>query len=305
LALYGFVIHINKLAVSRNQNRKKLKIKTIITNLRCEISRKLMEEKRIIVNQGVLDDIELPPIVYKYRTWSDDFHKRFITEREVFMASARTFEDQLDCRNPTRFDLLNNEQIYEYYFWSSQKENPHFSRQQHRKFSRYWAKHSPIKDKKTVEKWMNTSLEEYYDHDGILSLTENCNNNLMWEKYADNERGFCIGYNTREMFKHIGGGGKVDYVDTLPIILPEPFMHFAEALKNRVYSKVKFWNFEEEYRTKKFWLNPATIQDRQIVLPKSAFNKIILGNKISINDKKEIIELTRTYIGDIEIVQKD
>lgn len=263
-----------------------------------------MEEKKITVNQGVLDDISLPPIVYKYRNWSDDFHKRFITEREVFMASARSFEDQLDCRNPTRFDLLSNQQIYDYYLWSSQKENPNFSRQQHRKFARYWSKHSPVKDKKVLQKWMEYSIEEYYDHDGILSLTENCNNNAMWDKYADNGKGFCIGYNSREMFRYIGGGGRVEYVDTLPIILPEPFMHFAESLKNRVYSKTTQWSFEEEYRTKKFWKNSATTEDRQIQLPKEAFNKIILGNNISEKDKKEIIENTKNFIGNIEIVQR-
>mgnify|MGYP006347233241 CR=1 FL=1 len=261
-------------------------------------------EKKIIVNHGILDDIELPSVVYKYRSWSDDNHKRFITEKEVYMASARSFEDQLDCKNPTRFDLLSDKQIYEYYLWSSQeKENPNFSRQQHRKFARYWAKHSPEKKKKKVQEWMDKSIEEYYEHDGILSLTENCNNDLMWEKYADNGKGFCIGYNSHEMFKHIGGGGKVEYVDTLPIILPEPFMHFAEALRNRVYSKVKSWSFEEEYRTKKFWLNPATIKDRQIKLPKEAFNRIILGKNMSENDKKEIIELTKKHIGEIEIIE--
>jgi hypothetical protein len=259
---------------------------------------------KLTIGHGVLDDIELPSIIYKYRTWSDNFHKRFITEREVFMASARSFEDDLDCRNPTRFDLLTNRQIYDYYDWSSKEENPNFTRQQHRKFARSWAKKSLIKDIKSVEKWKADTLEEYYDHDGILSLTENWNNDEMWKKYSDDGKGFCIGYNTREMFKYLGGGGPVEYVDELPIILPEPFMQFAEALRNRVYHKLKKWTFEDEYRTKMFWPHVATIQDRQIQLPKEAFNKIILGNNISENDKAELIKNVTSHIGDIEITER-
>lgn len=264
----------------------------------------MKQPPKITLHHGSLDDIELPPLIYKYRTWSDEYHKRFINEREIFMASARSFEDDLDCHNPTRFDLLTSQQIYDYYFWSSKKENTNFTRQQHREFARNWAKKSPVKDKLTVEKWKAQTLEEYYDHDGILSLTENWNNEEMWRKYADDGKGFCIAYNTRKLFRHIGGGGTVDYVDELPIILPEPFMTFAEALRNRVYCKLKKWSFEEEYRTKKFWPHVATIQDRQIRLPKEVFNKIILGDNISESDKDEIIKNTNLYIGDIEIVER-
>lgn len=264
----------------------------------------MKDTPKITIEKKSFNELELPEVIYKYRTWSDEYHKRFITEREVFMASARTFEDQLDCRNPTRFDLLTKEQIYQYYLWSSKKENRNFSRQQHRHFARNWTKNSPLNDRNRIKEWMDQTIEEYYDHDGILSLTENWNNDEMWNKYADNGKGICIGYNTKEMFRHLGGGGKVEYVDELPIILPEPFMDFAEALRNRVYCKTKDWEFEDEYRTKKFWPHIATISDRQIKLSKEAFNKIILGDNISDTDKNDIIKNVKIHIGDIEIIER-
>lgn len=186
-----------------------------------------MKTPIITVHKGTLDDIEFPPIIYKYRFWSDDWHKRFITEREVFLASPKTFEDELDCHKPTRYDLLTTRQIHDYFNWSSKNENLNFTRQQHRKFARNWTKKSLINDKEYVKKYMEESINEYYDHEGILSLTENWDNQEMWNKYADNEKGFCIGYNTRIMFEHLGGGGQVIYTDDLPKILPEPFMEFV------------------------------------------------------------------------------
>lgn len=75
-------------------------------------------------------------------------------------------------------------------------------------------------------------------------------------------------------------------------------------MHNRVYYKLKKWKFESEYRTKKFWANPATQTDRQIKLPKEAFNRIILGNNISNEYRAEIERNVKENIGDIEIIKR-
>ncbi|WP_370477202.1 DUF2971 domain-containing protein [Tamlana flava] len=261
-------------------------------------------DKRLKVNYGSLDDIPLPEIVYKYRDWSNEYHKRFITEREVYMASPRAFEDELDCHSPTRFDLLTKKQIYEYFLWSSKKQNKGHSRQEHRKFARDWAKTSLVNDKKYVKKFMEDSIEEYYDHEGILSLTENWNNDKMWNKYASNGEGFCLGYNARTMFRYLGGGGYVDYVDELPDIFPEPIMQFEEAMNNRIYKKLKKWSFEEEYRTKKFFPSPASSIERRTTLPREAFSCVILGDNISDTHKSEIELAVKEFIGEIGVFHR-
>ncbi|MFP9118328.1 DUF2971 domain-containing protein [Flavobacterium sp. RNTU_13] len=264
-----------------------------------------MENKeKINVSLAKLEDIELPPVIYKYRTWTDEYHKRFLNQREVFLASPKTFEDELDCNNPTRFDLLTKQQIYNYFMWSSKNDNINFTRQQHRHFARYWSKVSDVNHPDIVKKFMKKSTELYYEHEGILSLTENWNNDLMWEKYGGNHQGICIGYNTKVMFKHLGGGGPVKYCDELTIVMPEPFMSTEESLRNRVYFKLRKWTDEEEYRTQKFWPHPATIQDRQIQLPSEAFNKIILGNSIPDSHREEIISIVNSKIGNIEIISR-
>lgn len=251
-----------------------------------------------------LKDVPLPETIYKYRSWDNKFHKRFILKREVFLASPRTFEDQYDCNNPTRFDLLTNKQIFDYYLWSSKNDNPEFIRAQHRQFAKEWAKNSLVKNKEYTRRYMEHAMQDYFDREGVLSLTENWNNDLMWEKYADSGRGICIGYNTRVMFDYLGGGGEVHYVDQLPIIMPEPFMSSEEASMKRVYFKLKHWEFEEEYRTKKFWPRIATISDRQIELPATAFNKIILGDNISKEQAEEITESVLKNIGNIPIIKR-
>src|SRR5690606_17493032 len=106
---------------------------------------------------------------------------------------------------------------------------------------------------------------------------------------------------TRILFDYLGGGGEVIYDDELPIIMPAPFMELEVAMQYRVFYKTKKWEFEDEYRTKKFWPNPATLSDRQIKLPKTAFKRIILGDKISTSDRDEIEAGVKAHIGEIEI----
>lgn len=250
------------------------------------------------------DDIDFPEIIYKYRTWDNEFHKRFLNRREVFLASPNSFEDEFDCKNPTRFDLLNEKQIFDFYFNDSKKLNPYFNRSEHRDFAKKKSKIASFRNKRILEKWQNETFENYCKHTGILSLTENPNNQTMWEKYADNQKGICIGYYSKKLFKFLGGGGPVVYKDKLPIILPHPYTSNEEALHSRVYCKTSFWSFEQEYRTNKFWPHEASINDRQINLDKDCFARVILGDNLSDEEMKDIKENIVQNIGKIDIIRR-
>ncbi|WP_435261890.1 DUF2971 domain-containing protein [Tenacibaculum sp. nBUS_03] len=253
------------------------------------------------INQGTLDDIEFPDVLYKYRSWKDTYNKRFITEREVFMASPNQFEDEIDCKIPVRYDLMTEHQAQKFYTRLSILAEPNLIRQQRRQKVREIVKQKDYLNSESNEKYQKKYFDEYFERLGVLSLTaENCLDK-MWDKYADKHQGFCVGYNTRILFDYLGGGGKVEYVEEIPILLPDPIMDRDEIRWKQVYFKEQKWEFEKEYRTQKFWFDKANISDRQIHLPKEAFNCIILGKDISDSDRKEITESVRLYIGDIEI----
>ncbi len=250
-----------------------------------------------------LDDIEFPKILYKYRNWNDKFNKRFINEREVFMASPNQFEDKLDCKSPVRYDLMTHEQAKVVYTRISNLDE-NLTRQQKRKRVRELLNKKDYLNPEFNENYQKIYFKGYFERLGILSLTaENCLDS-MWEKYADNHSGFCVGYNSRILFNFLGGGGKVEYPDELPILLPDPIMSREEMRWKQVYFKEKKWEFEQEYRTQKFWEFPATISDRQITLPKEAFNCVILGKNMSESDKTEIIDSIKTNIGNIDIKEQ-
>lgn len=255
------------------------------------------------INQGTLDDIEFPKVLYKYRSWNNEYNKRFITKREVFMASPNQFEDKLDCKSPVRYDLMTAEQAKKVYTRISNYDEK-LSRQQKRKIVRELLNTKDYLKPEMNEKYQKIYFSAHFERLGVLSLTaENCLES-MWNKYADKGKGFCIGYNSRILFKYLGGGAKVEYVDELPTILPDPIMSREEIRWKQVYFKEKKWDFEKEYRTQKFWENPATISDRQIILPKEAFNCVILGNNMRSHEKSEITQAIENEIGKIKIIEQ-
>ena len=82
-------------------------------------------------------------------------------------------------------------------------------------------------------------------------------------------------------------------------------MSQLEISTKRIFYKERKWDFEKEYRTEKYWDKVVTIEERQIELPKEAFNFIILGSKISIHNKEEIVASTNKHIGNIPIIDKE
>ena len=175
-----------------------------------------------VIIKRVKDLTDLPEMVYKYRDWEDVYHKTIFTRRHVFFAKPKSFKDPLDCKNPLRYELLTERDIFQKYLTDSKNCNLDFTEDQHNSWAMEMAKNSPIKNRRKVKRIQKEMLDQFNERFGVLSLTANPKSMEMWTKYSNNHRGFCIGFNPKLMFEHLGGGGAVDYVDKLPNIYPFP-----------------------------------------------------------------------------------
>ncbi|MFC0655471.1 DUF2971 domain-containing protein [Mongoliitalea lutea] len=171
----------------------------------------------------------------------------------------------------------------------SKTKNPRFNRKQHRDFAKEWAKNGPLTKKGYIEKTQKEHYEEFDKRFGVLSLTANHSNLSMWNKYSGSGKDFCVGFDSEVFFSKVGGGGPVFYVDELPVIYHSDDRN-TEHIK-QVFHKEKKWAFEEEYRTHKFYPNPASIKDRQIILPQICFKEVVFGWDIAQKSKDEIMEV--------------
>lgn len=56
------------------------------------------------------DDLEAfdkPSVVYKYRTWNKSrLHNNLLLKIQLYLSAPADFVDQMECKNPIRYDLL-------------------------------------------------------------------------------------------------------------------------------------------------------------------------------------------------------
>ena len=247
-----------------------------------------------------------PHIVYKYRDWQNDYHKDIILEQTVFLAQPTSFEDPHDCKLLKRYDLIGEKEIFEIYFKDSKSINPLWTRNQHRKYAKEQTKNSPLKEKEYIKLKQEEHFKLFDERFGVLSLTANPKRLEMWDKYANEHTGFCVGFDSKKMFKYFGGGGDVAYYDELPNILyndQRELEHFKQ-----VFSKLKKWEFEEEYRLHKFSLSPLQDVDRKVRLDKECFKEMIFGYKMDQSDRQNIIDQCNNILDIVffeEIITQD
>lgn len=261
---------------------------------------------KLFIEHTTFEELKsIPETVYKYRDWNCVLNRSIITDRNVWFSQPSKFIDPLDCKLPIRYDLLKEKQIYEKYLYESKimPEHSNWSRQQHRKFARDWTKNSPMKDKGYVKQIQEEAMREFDIRFGVLSLTADAKNFELWQLYSANHTGFCVGFNSAIAFKNFGGAGKVIYYDELPTIMPIPFQSQEEQHILQVFSKLKKWGHEDEYRAHKFYPIPARSGDRIITLPPEAFKEVILGAHINLDTKRDIVNSCQKSIPDVSILQ--
>jgi hypothetical protein len=231
------------------------------------------------------------PILYKYRSWNEPYNRRLLTDSEVYLASADQFNDPFDAALPFKYRKadLTPENIYLKLLETGRRQWDGISETvlQQRCFERQFSG-----DFESGAYWQNefSSFKKMLnDSFGILSLTSNSDNLLMWSHYADSHRGFCVGLDRNIVFERCGGLiRKVDYPldDSLPEIpLFEDSLH---ALSVLITTKSQHWTYENEYRIVNFK------KSREVVkLPEDAILEIILGCKMPDTDKIAIHEIAR------------
>lgn len=156
---------------------------------------------------------------------------------------------------------------------------------------------------------------------GILSLTTDYTNTLMWAHYANNHSGFCIGYevfqsdktknnfliscedsnkyfdnNHINFLKNCVEAKKVEYSEKN--IIFNPFIFNPDPITNSLFCKSKEWEYEKEYRVVRANMNHLPDKEfRKLHYPKNILKKIIFGFKTDQEKIAEIKSIINTFYG--------
>lgn len=138
---------------------------------------------------------------------------------------------------------------------------------------------------------------------GVLSLTQNPSDNLMWSHYGDEGRGIVFEFDSADPFFTFGldtgnplyGLRPVDYMKGRPEI---PHMEDEQQTwKRLLFTKPEVWQYEQEWRLPRFLTDgSASASDPDVVLfdlPPTTVTGVILGPRMTQGKQAEIIDSLR------------
>lgn len=239
-----------------------------------------------------LDDLT-PKIVYKYRDFNDNNHKRIITHQEIYFAKPSEFLDPYDCRYKIDKVFIKDEKNRRTYYAKKLKTNNLFDP----KITQL-IKENPVTDSliEIQENEIQKILNRIY---GIFSVSRNYKNTHLWKIFGGNNKGFCVGLDFQGILPlNEGTKGRVVYKekDQLPkskVLNSDNDMEMIKYVFDSILTLPIVHSNEQEYRMQKTFFKDS---DRYIKLDKKYIQSIILGYKMTEPKRRELIELINEHL---------
>lgn len=211
------------------------------------------------------------------------------------MAKPSSFNDPWDCKIPRDFSLLDTlEKRREYVDKLVQPYSSDLQKKGIDVKAKILELERLMEDLPAFQKKAEIFDFENFDRElGVLSLSETCCNTLMWSHYANNHKGYCIGFQVSKLMAtgNFSGRDRVNYDPPYPRIdplNPNPI----ENLKLQTLKKSKDWEYEKEFRFLKVDTQNRYPDEswRKVIVPHDCIARVVLGLRIEDEHKKEILE---------------
>jgi len=253
----------------------------------------------------MIDDGKLPDIVFKYRDWDNDNHKRILTDNEIYYASPYECSEAHELTLEKDYSDITEGDIYNYMYTTAPEKGFTTPEQRH-EIAKIMVKKTPFNDPRyriNIETKFKQILNKRLS---VFSVSEHRDNANLWNVFAKNETGFCVGLSPESMFHSgaiFGKAAKVKYYPAnnppkIKAALLKPFDDTVEETYELIYSLPDFFSDEDEFRITKL-----DIPSRRIQITHDCYKQIILGSNISDKSKSEIVELTKRNFPECQIYQ--
>jgi Protein of unknown function (DUF2971) len=215
---------------------------------------KIKELIKIGVKNG-----QYPQYLYKYRISDiarNPYFDSIITTNSMMFSSPNSFNDPFDCQlEPDTFPSFI--EITQFFT----RMLPHIGTNEISKMAKV-----AINDPLAFAKILEESIK--FDNVGVLCLSQEPDNILLWSHYADNHCGVCLKFDILQDLDFFSTPLKVIYDDIYPV-----YNHMTqelEIIKKMIQTKFKLWKYEKEIRIFK-------MEKKLYNFNKSALTEIIFG----------------------------
>ncbi len=237
--------------------------------------------------------------LYRFTSFDTNRFYEDILKNILYFSAKSQFNDQFDAQIPTRHNLCNEKELDRYLENLLNKKGINGADKVNKlKIAKERLKNNPEEIQTTIDNYIERKV-------GILALTENIGNLLLWAHYTNKHTGFCMELDARLLNKIIIAEFKsnnelafifkVKYQNDFPII--NPCKHsFEQRTQLQFLIKSNDWKYEQEWRI--ILLNGSR-QKRE--LPPEVFKKIYFGLKTDSNDIERSKIILNQYNPNIEL----
>jgi len=230
---------------------------------------------------------DVPDVLYKYRDWANENNRRLLTHRELYFNSIDQFNDPFDGTIPHRYDpkQLTEDNIFKKYYQVTKEAYPNWSEEKIHEMCYEYQRRGYFKDEEHLEKFEKETKTKVNLQFGIVCLSKEQNNFLMWSYYGNSHKGFVVGFDKKCLYRDTKAQfAHVLYEEDLPVLdlFEDTLIHFAKL----VGTKAKMWQHENEYR-----LTKGNFAKQKVYLGEDTITEIIFGCKMAEKDKFGLIDL--------------
>lgn len=235
-------------------------------------------------------------VIYKYRDWSDCYHRRLLSDNEIFFASPGSLNDPFDSKIPIRFDKGDEQKVFEMALRGIKRMHPSLGEEEQLELAKEILKKGSWHDPRNIEAQTEFQRQKIDRDFGVCSFSNAKNINLVWAHYGAHHYGFCIGFNVsfliKELKNNIYSSTRL-IIDLYPVKYVEKFPHI-DAFENSnvdnlitvLTTKAKPWEYEQESRL--ILLNGT---NRTVNLSDYVIQEVILGIRMKDKHKDEIAQI--------------
>ena len=248
---------------------------------------------------GIADEnlIGMPEILYKYRDYTNPVHKRLLSNTELYFTSADKFNDPYDASLPFEYkqEQLTEENIFLKHIQMLEREYPNKSSSEIHAISYEHQRAGTIKDRVLQERYSENVNKDIHKNFGIVSLSSDPTNLLMWSHYGNCHTGFCVGLDVKMIFKNFNPSlHQVMYSNEIPKIdlFEDMIVFFLKLLS----TKSNHWEYEKEYR-----FISRSFVNKSMDITEWGLKEVYLGAKMPHKEKMDLIDKLKGQYSKIKI----
>lgn len=238
---------------------------------------------------------DMPKILYKYRTWDKEKHKRLLTHNEIYYSSPDELDELTECIYERDYDSVTDAMIWDFCMKRAMNEVdsgelsiPFVLNRANYLFSINDFYDLDHREKSEVE--FRTSLNKELS---IFCSSEIPTNERLWNSFAKDKSGYCVGIDFTEIYSNhevFGTCGRVEYYaeDNPPKFPPISVSSDERVLKMMkiMYGLPDKFKNEEEFRFTKL-----NMSNKRLKIKPEWIKEVIIGSEASEETKEEITHL--------------